>query len=118
MSDRTKASHGLTINDDGVVIIDGKRFFDSTHAFENKCEKLTDKLIASMGKKAPKTLKTLGSVLGYGDAIASCFWGCPYGGAKPEEHTIQYLCGRATSFGRGAVRLAQMAFYDEALTLV
>ena len=48
--------------------------------------------------------------------IGSCAYGCPGGG--PDNHTIWYLSARMSSFGRAALRLMKMGFYDEALIIV
>jgi hypothetical protein len=69
-----------------------------------------------MGVKAPECLKKLGTVLAEADAVGSCFWNCP--GEGYEAHTVQYMVGRAASYGRAILRLARSGFYDEALSLV
>ena len=44
------------------------------------------------------------------------FLALPGGGY--DFHMIQYIAARASSFGRAALRLARLGFYDEALSLV
>ena len=73
--------------------------------------KLTNKC-RTLGKKAPSCLEHLGTVLSLLDRIASCWWICRKG-----DHLIEYLCGRATSNARAAVRLLRFGFYDESLLL-
>jgi hypothetical protein len=43
-------------------------------------------------------------------------WRCP--GEGFDAHTIQYMVGRASSFGLAIIRLSRFGFYDEALSLV
>jgi len=69
-----------------------------------------------MGKKAPECYEYLGQVLAYADMIGSCIFGCP--GPSDDAHAVLYLAARTSSFGRAAIRLAKMGFYDEALNLV
>jgi hypothetical protein len=83
---------------------------------EDSCEKVTDERLSRMGVKAPKCLEKLGTVLSLADRVGSCFWHCPGGGY--DFHMIQYIAARASSFGRAALRLARLGFYDEALSLV
>lgn len=83
---------------------------------EDKCEKLTEKRLRHMGKKAPKCYEYLGQVLSYADIIGSCTFDCP--GPTHEAHAVLYLIARSSSFGRAALRLAKMGFYDEALNIV
>src|SRR3989442_10053016 len=87
-------------------------FFKRTWEFEDKCEAETDKAIPAMGVKAPQALSTMGRLLAYLDAIASCAWGCPGG-----DHAIERLIFRACNRARGAVRLLRLGFYDESLML-
>jgi hypothetical protein len=100
----------------GTLAIKGKKFLELTDEGADACEKMTKKLLPKMGKKAPVCLELLGRLLAQADIMGCCFFECP--GNTREAHTIQYLCARSSSFGRGALRLATMGFYDEALTLV
>lgn len=104
------------IKADGTHSIKGLRFWKSTRTMENRCQKITELNIPNMGKKAPLCIEALGRVLIDGDILGSCMWGCP--GAEAGGHVIHYLCARSVSFGRAAMRLANLAFYDEALSLV
>ena len=79
---------------------------------EDTCELETDKLLPSMGEKAPACLEQLGTVLSLLDRMASCWWVC-----REDDHLIEYLCGRLASTGRAALRLTRLGFYDEALVL-
>src|SRR5690349_487673 len=83
---------------------------------EDECQRFTDKSLPSLGVKAPKCIEALGTVLSYGERVAACHWNCP--GNDADSHMLQYIAGRADSFGRAAVRLTLMGFYDEALSLV
>jgi hypothetical protein len=65
------------------------------------------------GRRAPVTLRELGTVLSLLDRVSSCFWGCRGG-----DHVIEYLVGRAASSGRAALRLLRFGLYDEALATV
>ncbi len=98
------------------VLANGPKFLRATEKGARTCEKETNKMIPKMGKRAPICYGVLGRLLAQADVIGSCFFGCP--GDVREGHTIQYLCARSSSFGRAALQLAKMGFYDEALTLV
>jgi hypothetical protein len=104
------------IKANGTHSIKGSRFWKSTRAMENRCQRVTELTIPGMGKKAPLCVEALGRVLIDGDILGACMWGCP--GDEPGGHVIHYLCARSVSFGRAAMRLAKLAFYDEALSLV
>jgi hypothetical protein len=99
-----------------AVRLNGSKMLRAVGKLEDKCGKLTEKRLPHMGKKAPKCYEYLGQVLAYADIIGSCTFGCP--GPTPEAHAVLYLVARASSFGRAALRLAKMAFYDEALNIV
>jgi hypothetical protein len=73
----------------------------------------TDKLLHKMGKKAPACYREIGTILSLLDRMVSCWWVCRGG-----DHLIEYMCGKAASFGRASVRLTQIGFYDEALPLI
>jgi len=79
---------------------------------EDQCESETDQLMQGMGTKAPACLEHIGTSISLLDRMASCWWGC-----KGEEHTIEYLCGRASSNGRAALRLLRFGLYDESLLM-
>lgn len=83
---------------------------------ENKCENRTEKLLPKMGKKAPLCYEYVGQLLVYAELIGTCHYGCP--GKSEEAHAVWYLAARASSFGRAALRLARMGFYDDALIVV
>lgn len=95
---------------------EGRKLLRGIGTYEDKCEKWTEKHIPRWGKKAPACYEHLGQLLAYADMIGSCVYGCPGGGA--EEHAVWYLVSRTSSFGRAALRLMKMGFYDEALTIV
>lgn len=94
----------------------GRKLLRGIGKYEDKCEKWTEKHIPRWGKKAPACYEYLGQLLAYADMIGSCAYGCPGGGA--DEHAVWYLVSRSSSFGRAALRLMKMGFYDEALTIV
>jgi hypothetical protein len=96
--------------------VNGTKMLRAVQKFENKCQKITEKQLPRMGKKAPTCYEHLGQVLAYADMIGSCTFGCP--GPSEGAHAIWYLLARTSSFGRAAIRLAKMGFYDEALILV
>ena len=91
---------------------EGVEFLKLTRKQENQCEAETDSRIPDMGTKAPAAFEGIGTVLSLLDRMASCFWRCGGG-----DHDIEYLCGRASSNGRAAMRLLRMGFYDESLVL-
>lgn len=94
----------------------GREFLRLVGKFEDDCESFTKKRLRSLGVKAPKCWVALSEVLLHLDLVGSCFWNCP--GGKRREHVIQYMAARVSSFGRAAIRLAQLGFYDEALILI
>ena len=96
--------------------LNGAKALRAISKFEDRCEKQTEKGLPKWGVKAPKCYECLGQVLAYADLIGSCAFGCP--GPSYEDHTVLYLPARASSFGRAALRLAKMGFYDEALNIV
>jgi len=96
--------------------LNGSKMLRAIGRYENKCQKRTEKRLPRMGKKAPVCYEHLGQVLAYADMIGSCTFGCP--GPTPEAHAVWYLVARTSSYGRAALRLAKMGFYDEALNLV
>ncbi len=54
----------------------------------------------------------VGTVMSLLDRMASCWWVCQGG-----DHRVEYLCGRAVTNARSAVRLLRFALYDESLAL-
>lgn len=94
----------------------GLNMWRSIGKYEDRCERLTEKLLPEWGEKAPRCYEYLGQVLAYADIIGSCTFGCP--GPSHEDHAVLYLVARASSFGRAAMRLSKMGFYDEALNVV
>src|SRR3954471_13451903 len=95
---------------------EGLEFLRAVSEMEDACEKLTGELLSQMGIKAPKCVEKLGTILSLADRVGSCFWHCP--GDSNDAHGIPYIAARASSFGRAALRLGQLGFYDESLTLV
>ncbi len=91
---------------------EGNRFLQLVWSLEDECQAQTDRRICDLGKKAPECLKQLGTLLSLMDRMASCWWVCRKG-----DHRIEYLCGRATSNARAALRLVRFGFYDEVLVL-
>ena len=76
------------------------------------CAAQTQGALAGMGEKVSQLVPRLGTTLSLLDRIASCHWGCGGG-----DHVVEYLCGRAVSNGRAALRLATLGLYDESLSL-
>jgi hypothetical protein len=91
----------------------GKAFLKLVAAVEDANAAKTDKLLPKMGKKALVCYREIGTILSLLDQMASCGWVCRGG-----DHLIEYMCGRAASFGRASLRLIRMGFYDEALGLI
>lgn len=96
--------------------LSGSEMLRAIGKYEHRCEERTEKLMPKWGKKAPQCYEHLGQVLAYADMIGSCTYGCP--GPSRDDHAVLYLAARASSFGRAALRLAKMGFYDEALNIV
>lgn len=96
--------------------LNGRKMLQAVGKYEDRCEKASEKHIPKMGKKAPACYEHLGQLLAYADMIGSCVYGCP--GKSEGAHAIWYLAARASSFGRAALRLTKMGFYDEALIIV
>ena len=94
------------------VVPEEMDFLDLVWGQEDECEAATDRLIPSLGKKAPACLNHLGTVLSLLDRMASCWWACRGG-----DHLVEYLCGRVASNARAALRMMRFGFYDEALVL-
>ena len=90
----------------------GLDFLRFVSELEDGCGVETDDSLPGMGKKAPACLEHIGTLLSLLDRMASCWWGC-----REQEHTIEYLCGRAASNGRAALRLMRFGLYDESLLL-
>lgn len=99
-----------------VKQLKGAKMLRAIGKYEDRCEKQTEKSLPKWGVKAPKCYEYLGQVLAHADIIGSCALGCP--GPSSEDHAVLYLAARASSFGRAALRLAKMGFYDEALNIV
>jgi hypothetical protein len=91
----------------------GKAFLKLAAAFEDANAAKTDKLLRKMGKKAPACYREIGTVLSLLTRMASCWWVC-----RGDDHLIEYMCGRAASFGQACLRLVRMGYYDEALGLI
>ena len=95
-----------------TTVPEGRDFLQLIWDQEDECEIDTDSRLSELGKKAPKCLEYLGTVLSHLDRMSSCWWGCRGG-----DHRIEYLCGRATSNARASLRLVRFGFYDEVLVL-
>jgi hypothetical protein len=107
----------IQVTSDGALNITGTEFLDLTDRWLAKRSKETLKLLPKrLGKRAPNTYDLLGRMIVRADNMGCCFFGCP--GSSQQAHTVQYLCARSSSFARSALKLATMAFYDEALVLV
>jgi hypothetical protein len=99
-----------------MKILDGTKMLRAVGKYEDRCEKATEKRLAKIGKKAPLCYEYLAQLLAYADMIGSCVYSCP--GESEDAHAIWYLVARTSSFGRAALRLMKMGFYDEALIIV
>jgi hypothetical protein len=96
--------------------LNGRKMLRAIGKYEDRCEKATEKQIPRMGKRAPLCYEYLGQLLAYADLIGSCAFSCP--GKSEDAHAVWYLVARTSSFGRAALRLTKMGFYDEALIIV
>ena len=115
-ADRGTMEKGQAFSAEKGLLISGVEFLMDTSIREDETEKLTDRRLPHMGEKGPVCFETIGRVLGQVEVMACCTYGCP--GPTTEAHTLHYFCGRTSSFGRAALRLARMGFYDEALSLI
>jgi hypothetical protein len=100
----------------GKLSHSGSAILKRVARLEDKCEKSTLKNLPKLGSRAPLAYEHLGELLAFADLIGSCNYSCP--GNKPGEHALWYLIARVSSFGRAALRLTMMGFYDEALIIV
>jgi len=96
--------------------LNGRKMLRAIGKYEDRCEEATKKYIPRMGKKAPLCYEYLGQLLAYADLIGSCAYGCP--GKSEDAHAVWNLVARTSSFGRAALRLTKMGFYDETLIIV
>lgn len=94
------------------TIPEGLDFLQLIWHQEDDCEVETDNALKQAGRKAPASLRQIGTVLSFADRMASCWWECRGG-----DHVIEYICGRVTSNARAALRLLRFGFYDESLLL-
>ncbi len=107
----------IEVTPDGAITITGTEFLQWSDEQLAARSKETLKLIPKkFGKRAPNTYDMLGRMIVRADNMGCCFFGCP--GDNQGAHTLQYLCARSSSFARAAIKLANMAFYDEALVLI
>src|SRR5258708_16102673 len=83
--------------------ITGLAFIKEMRRHEKRVESITDKALPRMGKKAPLAHAAIGRLIGQIELMACCVYDCP--GHGIEAHTLQYLCGRSSSFGRAVLRL-------------
>lgn len=95
---------------------EGLDFLALVAKMEDSCETTSKKALRKLGKRAPECHAALGRVLSLLDRVASCWWNCP--GGEYEGHMLQYMAGRGSNYGRAALRLAMLGFYDEALAIV
>ncbi len=79
---------------------------------EEDCEEKSLEQLPRMGVKAPRCYEMTARVLALLDAFSSCAWGCAEG-----DHILERLVARSVNHARGALRLALMGFYDEALVV-
>ena len=95
---------------------EGLAFLALVGKMEDSCEATSKKALRKLGKQAPECQAALGTVLSLLDRVGSCWWSCP--GGEYEGHLLQYMAARGSSYGRAALRLAMLGFYDEALAIV
>jgi hypothetical protein len=83
---------------------------------EAKLEKQSLKMVPTIGRKASQCYESLGQLLFHAECIGCCVYNCVGGGES--DHAVPYLVAKVSSFGRAALRLTMMGFYDEALIIV
>jgi hypothetical protein len=91
----------------------GIKFLEFIVGLQAKVASETFEAAPRMGKKLPKAIEAMGSVLAYLDGLATCLWGCSNG-----DHKVEYLVGRAVSISYSAILLTFSGQYDEALALI
>lgn len=102
----------MALKDEDKLVPEGMAFLHLIWEMEDEAERDADKCLPDMGEKAPTCMTEIGTMLSLLDRMASCWWNC-----KGGSHEIEYLCGRATSSARAALRLMRFGFYDESLSL-
>jgi hypothetical protein len=90
----------------------GDEYLRKTWDKEDVCEHNTLDALSMLGVKAPNILPSIGRVLIYLEATASCAFGCVGG-----DHAMERLLFRSCNRSRAAIRLARLGFYDESLLL-
>ncbi|QGY03636.1 hypothetical protein MMSR116_18370 [Methylobacterium mesophilicum SR1.6/6] len=93
-------------------LLTGKDLLDRIFDNQDRVAAVTDERWVQLGLQASACYAAVGTVVGYLDRMASCWWGCQGG-----HHRIEYLCGRATAQTLAALRLMRFGSYDEALLL-
>lgn len=101
------------MGNDPAHIPEGLEFLALISSQEVECQAETHAARSHLGTKAPRCLEELGTLLSLLDRLASCAWGC-----NGDPHIVEYLTGRSTTLARGALRLSDAGYYDEALGLV
>jgi hypothetical protein len=96
----------------GKPVPEGVEFLRAAWEMEDRCEHISDDVIAKAGVKAPECLHKLGTMLSRLDRLSGCFWGCRGG-----DHRIEFIAGRVSSSARAALRLLRLGFYDESLAI-
>ncbi len=82
---------------------------DLEKGVEDRC---SASLAPYIGKPA-RCYEAIGAVLVLLDCAASCFWGCRGG-----DHREELLLGRAVSTSYASLKLMQVGYYDESLSLI
>ena len=90
----------------------GDDFFEIVVAGEMGCETQTTRSLNDFGDKATICRQLLGNVLSLIYREACCFYGCDNG-----DHLPQRIAARITSHALSSIRLMNMGYYDESLTI-
>jgi hypothetical protein len=90
----------------------GISFLAQSATQQDACSLESRRSVFLLGRPMKATVENLGRLLEVLDGFASCYWGC-----HGQNHTIEYLVGRAVSSARASIRLLEMGHYDESLSL-
>lgn len=93
-------------------IPEGLEFLDLAWDLEHQCESYTRQRIETLGTKAPKCFRDMGTVLSFLDRMATCWWGCKRG-----DHIVECLIGRVASSAHASLGLMLRGYYDESLSI-
>lgn len=90
------------------------KYIEATESLRNECKEQTKNHLPSLGKKIPKCIDELNTLLPLLEAIACCYWWCP---GKEMPHVIQRIVGKGVSHSLAGLELAYSGHYDEAMGL-